>query len=271
MRVLISADMEGISGITHTSFLAADRPNWALGQEYMASDINAAIEGALAGGATEVIVRDAHGGGLNLRLKDLDSRAQLLAGSSAPLSMMTGVDRCDLAMLIGYHAHFATETGILDHTFDVQIRLWINGVEVGETGLNAALAGHFGVAVGLVTGDQAVSAEAKALLGNIETVQVKEAFGRQSGLCLHPQTTYPLIRDAAKRAVGRQAEFKPYVVSSPVEMRMEFLTSQMAQRAMFYPYAERVSPRAIKFTAENMDLAFRAFYCLATLTGISIW
>ncbi len=270
MRVLISADMEGISGIVHTSFLAADRPNWALGQEYLASDVNATIEGAFAGGATEVIVRDAHGGGLNLRLKDLDPRAQLLAGSSAPLSMMSGVDRSDLAMLVGYHGHFATETGILDHTFDVQIRLWINGVEVGETGLNAALAGHFGVSVGLVTGDQAVTAEARALLGNIETVQVKEAFGRQAGLCLHPQLTYPLIRDAAKRAVERQVEFKPYVVS-PVEMQMEFLTSQMAQRATFFPDAERVSPRAIKFTAENMDLAFKAFYCIANLTGISIW
>ncbi len=270
MRILISADMEGISGIVHTSFLAADRPNWSLGQEYLASDVNAAIEGAFAGGATEVIVRDAHGGGLNFRLKDLDQRAQLLAGSSAPLSMMTGVDRSDLAMLVGYHGHFASETGILDHTFDVQIRLWINGLEVGEVGLNAALAGHFGVPVGLVTGDQAVTGEAKALLGEIETVQVKEAFGRQAGLCLHPKTTYPMIREAAKRAVERQSEFKPYLVT-PVEMRMEFLTSQMAQRAMFYPYAKRVSPRAVQFTTENMDLAFKAFYCIATLTGIPIW
>ncbi|MGE5652900.1 MAG: M55 family metallopeptidase [Bacillota bacterium] len=271
MRVLISADMEGISGITHTSFLAPDRPNWSLGQEYMVSDVNAAIEGAFAGGATAVVVRDAHGGGLNIRLKDLDPRAQLLAGSSAPLSMMTGVEHADLAMLVGYHAHFASDTAILDHTFDVQIRLWINGVEVGETGLNGALAGHFGVPVGLVTGDQAVTAEAKALLGAVETVQVKEAFGRQSGLCLHPQATYPLIKEAAKRSVARHAEFHPYVVGTPIEMRMEFLTSQMAQRAMFYPYAERASPRAVRCTAENMDLAFKAFYCIATLTGISIW
>src|SRR5512143_1801552 len=187
MRVYLSIDMEGIAGVVHEDQTNPVDPRcaseYARFRRLMTLEANAAIEGALAGGATRVLVNDSHWTMRNLLAEELHPGAELLSGGPKTWSMMEGIDRgWDLAALVGYHARAGTARAILDHTYtDRILDVRLNGVSVGEIGINAALAGAFGVPVVLVSGDAATAAEARALLGDsVRTVVVKEAVSRDS-------------------------------------------------------------------------------------------
>jgi D-amino peptidase len=270
MKILIAADMEGVSGVVAWEHVDPGHSEYARFRKLMTAEVNAAVRGACEGGAEAIVVADGHAFGRNVLVEELDPRAQLHTGSPNPLGMVAGaaVD-VDGALFIGYHARAGTENAILDHTWSSSrvANLWLNGDLVGETGLNAALCGHFGVPVLMVSGDRAVCQEAAALLGNVETVAVKEATGRMAAHCLAPEVAQERIREAASRAVVRLRDSdtpEPLRLAAPVTLAIEFPKSDMAEKASFLPGAHR-EERRITYTAEDMLEAFRAMQSMLAL------
>jgi len=210
MRVYISVDMEGIAGVVHESQTDPTTPAFAA--EYgrfrrlMTAEANAAVEGALAAGATRVLVNDSHWFMRNLLAEELHQAAELVSGDPKPRSMVQDIDGgFDAALFIGYHARAGTRNAILDHTYADRIHdVRLNGKPVGELGLNAALAGVHGVPVALVSGDSAVATEAKDLLGQgVGTVIVKEAVSRHAAKSVAPAAACRMIREEVPRALKR--------------------------------------------------------------------
>lgn len=260
MKIFISVDMEGITGVTCWDDVDHTKPSYQRFRRVMTAEVNAAVEGALAAGASAVLVNDSHGGMRNVLIEELHPKADLISGSPKPLGMMCGVDSdVDLAFLIGYHAKAGTSQAILDHTWSSSklYTLYLNGQEVGETGLNAAIAGHFGVPIALLTGDQAVTAEAKALLGdNLQTVAVKHALSRYSARSRSLEDVYGHIRSAAEVAMS-EPHPKPLVLEDPITVGIEFVTSVQADLVCsIFPETRRVSGRRVERTAEDMVGAF---------------
>jgi D-amino peptidase len=268
MRVFISVDMEGITGVTCWDDVDSSKPSYERFRKVMTAEVNAAVEGAADAGATGVLVNDSHGDMRNILIESLHPKAELISGYPKPLGMMCGVDSgVDLAFLIGYHARAGTTNAILDHTWSSSRvhSLVLNEQVVGETGLNAALAGHFGVPVGLLSGDQAVTEEAKALLGDhLRVVSVKKPLSRQAAQSLPLEETQAYIRAAAKAAVaGPNPE--PFVLSSPVTLAIEFVTSLNADGAATLPGARRLSGRRVEYTGDDVVMAFRAMEAMLAL------
>jgi D-amino peptidase len=263
--------MEGISGVIHWDHVDARHPEYTRFRRLMTGDVNAAIRGAFSAGAGEVVVSDGHSYGRNILIEELDPRARLDAGSPAPLSMVTGVDNeVAGALFIGYHARSGTPNAILDHTWSDErvANAWLNGRLVGETGLNAAVCGHFNVPVIMVSGDQSVCAEAVDWLGQVETAVVKHAHGRMAAECLPPATAQAKIEAAATQAVTRLrqgAAPAPLRLPKPVIVAVEFNQSEMADKAMLLPGARRGPDRRIEYTAEDMLQAYSAFRALLSL------
>ena len=270
MKVLISADMEGITGVTTWDQVTPAHPEYARFRQLMTSDVNAAVRGAFSGGAQEVLVTDGHWNGSNILVEDLDARAKLNSGSPSPMSMMQGIDGgVDAAMFVGYHARQGTPQAVLDHTWSTTCvhNVWLNDALAGEYTLNAALAGHFGVPIVLATGDQAACSQISQVIPSIGTVVVKRASGRYAAECQPPAVTVPLIEAAARHAVERlSTSHAPaaYVVSPPIHLVVEFQSSDMADRAGLLPGVSRDGLR-LAFTAQDMPQAHAVFRSLVTL------
>ncbi|WKZ48780.1 MAG: M55 family metallopeptidase [Anaerolineales bacterium] len=270
MKILIATDMEGITGVTTWDQVTPGHAEYARFRRLMTQDVNAAIRGAFEAGADEIIVADGHWNGSNILIEELDPRARLNTGSPSPLSMMQGIDESvDGVFFVGYHARNGMQNAILDHTWSSKTvaNLWLNEILTGEYGLNAALAGHFGVPVIMVTGDQTACAEVQNLLGDMEHAIVKQATGRFAAECLPAQLTQDLIFNAAARAVTRLADGDspdPFVLDSPIRATVEFFTSDMADRAALMPASSRKETR-VSLTGQTMDVVYRGFRAMVTL------
>lgn len=270
MKVYISADMEGTSGIVHSDQTDPSHHEYQHFRKTMLAEVNAAIEGAVKGGAQEILVNDSHWNMRNLIIEDLNPAATLLSGSPKPFSMMTGIDGgYDAVFFTGYHARAGSAFGNLDHTYtgpQLVQNVWLNGVEVGEYGLNAALAGHFGVPVVLITGDQTACAQAKELLGDdLEAVVVKEATGRASAKNIHPTKVHQMIREAAERATAARKKRAPFVVKSPITLRLAVARSSQAEIISLMPNVKRVAPRLVELTHDDYAVIFNAFRAMLVL------
>ena len=256
-RVFISIDMEGISSIVSWAEVDRNNSEYAHARKIMASDLNAAIEGALEAGPKEIVVSDAHGGMRNLRPEEVHEAAQLIRGSPKPMGMMEGIkEGYDAAMYVGYHSMKGTENGICAHTISggsVQA-VYINGRETGEFGLNSALAGHYGVQSVFLAGDYAATVEADAFVPGITTAAVKWAVGRYSAKCLHPNEAARLIKKKAKEALTKEYP-TPRVVDSPVEVKIKFATSTQADVASLIPSLERVAGTTMKGVYDDYQTA----------------
>src|SRR6058998_615484 len=234
--------MEGVAGVVHES--QTDPTNPACAAEYarfrrlMTAEANAAIEGALAAGATQVVVNDSHWFMRNLLAEELNPAAELLSGDPKPRSMVEGIDGgFDTALFIGYHARAGTPNAILDHTYADRIHeVRLNGRPVGELGINAAYAGAHGVPVALVSGDAALAAEAKDLLGETVTaVVVKQAVSRHAAQSVAPAVACRMIREGVAQALKRQ--HTPFVVGPPVTIEVDFAMTIHADMAELCPGA----------------------------------
>ena len=234
MKIYIVTDLEGVSGVV--TFTDTGRDTNRSGPRYEASrlllteDVNAAVQGALDGGATDIIVNDGHGSGSNFVMENLHPGARYLTGSGR-VSVLDDLDASTTAvMLVGYHAMSGTPKAVLDHTQSSTSwrRYFINGIETGEIGQMAVIAGHFNVPVVCVTGDLAATIEARALLGDVETVAVKEGRGRTAAICLAPVKAREMIRAAAKRSLGKIGKIKPYKIKIPAEIKLECATTDVA-------------------------------------------
>jgi D-amino peptidase len=273
MKILIAADMEGVTGVTSWDHVSPDHNEYARFRRLMTRDVNAAIQGAFEAGADEIVVTDGHHKGANILLEELDPRARLNSGEWKPFSMVQGVEASvDGVFFIGYHARAGTQDAILDHTWSSRCvaNLWLNDLLVGEAGLNAAVCGHFGAPVLMVSGDQAVCAEVLDLLGTVEVAVVKRATGRTSAECLPPQATQEKICEAASRAVSRLKSGKAppvFNLPAPVQVAVEFHASEMAERASLLPETRRTDGRRIEFSASEMPAAYRLFRATVALAS----
>jgi D-amino peptidase len=272
MKILIAVDMEGITGVTTWDQVTPGHAEYARFRKLMTQAVNAAVRGACEAGAEEVIVADGHWNGSNILIEELDPRAKLNSGSPSPLSMMQGIDdSVDAVFFVGYHARNGSPNAILDHTWSSRTvaNVWLNELLTGEYGLNAALAGHFGAPVIMVSGDQTACAQMSELLGDAEVAVVKQASGRFAAECLSPQVSQELIYESACRAVERLAQGDvndPFVLDTPVRVTVEFFTSDMADRASQMPFAQREG-RRVSFPAQEMETAYRAFRTMVMLAS----
>lgn len=268
MKVYISVDMEGIAGIV--SWRQDDGEHRALTRKLMTEEANAAIEGALAAGATEVVVSDSHNTMINLLPDELRPEARLISGSGRPLSMVDGIDESfAAAVFVGYHGAMGTQNGVLDHTYSSATvhGLRINGETRGEIGINAGVCGYFGVPVVCVAGDEAAAAEAGALLGDVVTVPVKQGLGRTSANSLHPQVARERIKEGVEKAVRQAGQHKPWQPETPVTFELTFFNSKMADMAMLVPGTERVDGVTVTFTHEDYLVAYKAMRALLSVAG----
>lgn len=265
MKLLISADMEGISGVVDWKHVDSSHTEYQRFRKLMTEDVNAAIRGAFKGGIDEVVVSDAHGSKTNILIEDLDDRARLNSGAISPLAMIQGIDDgVDAAIFIGYHACNGTQDGVLAHTVSggQVANVWLNDRLVGEFGLNGAVCGHFGVPVLMVSSDLAGCLEADAWVSGIETVVVKEANGWLSAECLPPSLVQIKIEESAQRALAR---FKDggapelLMVSAPVRIVLEFTRVAMAEKASGMPGVKRLDGRRIEMESLDMHTAYRTF------------
>jgi D-amino peptidase len=270
MKILIATDMEGITGVTTWDQVTPGHAEYERFRKLMTQDVNAAIRGAMEAGAEEVIVADGHWDGSNILIEELDPRARLNTGSPSPFSMMQGIDESvDGVIFVGYHARNGTPDAILDHTWSRKTvaNLWLNETLTGEYGLNGGVAGHFGVPVIMVTGDQTACAQVVEILGDMETAVVKQATGRFAAECLPPQVTQELIFTSAVRAVTRLLDGDvpdPFVLDAPMRVTVEFFTSDMADRASKIPFTQRDGTR-VSLTTQEMASAYSGFRSMVML------
>lgn len=265
MNVYISVDMEGISGVVFPGQCESGKQDYGRFRKLMTAEVNAAVEGALAGGAERIIVNDAHGRQNNILIEELHPAAELISGVPKPHGMMQGIGpEIDAAFFIGYHAMAGTGNGILAHSMTGQVaELSLNGLLVGETGLNAALAGAFDVPVVLVTGDQVTTEEARSQLGDIETVAVKEGVSQTAARCLHPEVAAEKIKAAAERALNLKV--KPFKVTFPLRTRITFKIPFSADMAELVPGIHRVDGNTVEWTSEDINSFYSTFQAVVFL------
>jgi D-amino peptidase len=263
MRVFISADMEGATGVVHRDQLVPEGKTWERARALMTRDVNAVITGILrAAPDAEVIVADAHAVMRNILIEDLHEAAQLLSGPATfenrPLGMVQGIETgCDLAFFTGYHSRAGTPGGLLAHTWSSRTltNVRLNGDLAGETTLNAAIAGHWDIPVGLVSGAHELEAEADAALPEgYVFVSTKRSYGFTAALCLPPARTAKLLADGGAEAVrrfkaGRLSPLKPRL---PVTIEAEFHRREMAERAAEAAGVERTEETRVAATADTV-------------------
>lgn len=273
MRVYLSVDMEGVAGVVHEDQTNPIDPRCAgeygRFRQLMTAEANAAVEGALAAGATRVLVNDSHWEMRNLLAEQLHPAAELVSGSTKPRSMLEGIDAgFDAACFIGYHARAGTPHAILDHTYTDRIfRVRLNGTEVGELGINAALAGRFGVPVAVVSGDQALAAECSALLGpGTRAVVVKHAVARHGARSVPPAEACRMISEGV--SAGLRNLPAPWTVASPSTIEVEFCSTHHADMAELVPESERVGGRTVRVSHADYAETFRAFRALYNLASV---
>ena len=255
LKIYISADMEGVVGTVTGEQLGPSGFEYERARRWMTAEVNAAIRGARAAGASEILVSDSHGNGQNLLLDDLPPDITVIRSWPRPLSMMAGIDDTfDGAIFIGYHTSTDNPAGVRAHTMS-SARLTsvkLNGRPVPETGLNAAIAGHFGVPVIMLSGDDAIAREATDLLGDLETAVVKKAYGFHSAETMMPEAAYRLIEETAARAVARIGDFEPWDLGGPVELEVSFKHYQPVEALGYLEIVERIDSHTIRYTGSDM-------------------
>jgi D-amino peptidase len=263
-RVFISADMEGATGVATPKDVVRGEDGYERGTELLHGDVNAAVAGAVAGGADEVLVNDSHATMRNLDRERLDDRADLIRGSTKPRSMTQGLDPDhDVALFVGYHAKAGTPNAVLNHTFigHELVELRVDGTPAGEMGWNARMAGALGVPVGLVTGDDRTTAEAGEEVPDAETVAVKTGVDRFTARCRPPGRTTAEIREAAERAVGRalEGDLDPADPGDgEVTLEVDWSATNHAARAAALPSVERRGGRTTAVAGDGYEAAYAA-------------
>ncbi|WP_447577270.1 M55 family metallopeptidase [Achromobacter kerstersii] len=277
MKILISTDIEGVAGVFHPEQVRAGNGEYERARAWMTAEANAAVQGAIAGGAEDILVNDSHGGFRNLLPDGLDERARLVLGKPRYLGMMGGLEEgCDAVFMIGYHSR-SQGRGILAHTINsfAFARVFINGMELGEAGLYGAMAGEMGVPVILATGDDVFISETRDTFPGAEWVQTKVAHGQGSGVTLSPAASRRAIAAAAETAVrnlkaasGKSSGGKaiPFRIPAPIECRLQTQSAALADLFCMWPTLERVDGVTLRFTVDSMQSAVRTLNSLAAMS-----
>ena len=261
MKVHITADMEGIATISHDEQADYKSDEYPRMCEIMTGEVEAAIQGAKDGGADEIIVCDAHDTGRNLLVEKLDEDIEIVQGSAYDLGMMNGITSdCDASLQVGYHSMRHTHAGTLGHTYTYDIaQLKFNKTVIGESGLSAAIAGHFGVPLVFVSGDSHAINQARRLVKNIVGVPTKTGVGLYGVHSLTPGKACRNIRKGVKEALEKKDEIKPFIVRKPILMEVELERPLMAEYASNIPQVRRVNIKTVSYKAKDVIEAFNVF------------
>ena len=266
MKILISADIEGISGVVDMEQIFPEARDYGRARRLMTKEVNAVIEAAFEHGADEVVVSDSHHHN-NILIEELYPRATLISGSYQPLSMMQGIDNSvDAVFFVGYHARAGTPEAVIDHTYVFRaINVKINGKLMGEAGINGRLAGCFGVPVVFVSGDQKAIMCAKEELNNPVGVVVKESISRTAAK-IYP---FPIVKERLTAGVSEAMKniklFKPTVEEGPVKLEVSFAISNMAEICLLIPGVTKEDGRIIIYTGKEYMEVFRV------MLGLTRW
>ncbi|MEX0976709.1 MAG: M55 family metallopeptidase [Woeseia sp.] len=255
LKLYISADMEGVVGVVSGDQLGPGGFEYERFREFMTAEVNACIEAARAAGVTEILVSDSHGNGQNLLIEKLPKDVMVVRSWPRPLGMMAGIDGSfDAVILLGYHSSTANERGVRAHSFSsanvTGVRL--NGKSMSEASISAAIAGHFGVPVIMVSGDHIAVAETQVIVGDMEGAVVKWATGFHSAQSLTPDAAYDVIRASTRTALGRIDEFEPYVIEAPLNLELSLKHYRPVELLAYLPNVERVNSHTLGFVGEDM-------------------
>lgn len=255
LKIYISVDMEGIAGVVTDHQLGPEGFEYQRFREFMTAETMAAINAAKQAGAMDILVSDSHGNMENLLIEKFPTDVRIIRGRPRQLGMMAGIDSTfDAVLFIGYHASTNNPEGVRAHTFSsaTLTRIAINGKEMTEGSWNAAIAGHFGVPVVMISGDDAAVAEVGAQIGPIEGAVVKNNLGFHSANTLTPEASQQLIAEKVKVALGKLQEFKPFKVTSPLTLDISFKHYQPAEVLAFLPGVERLDAHSIRYHPKDM-------------------
>jgi len=268
VKVYLSSDMEGTAGIVDWEQCVGPGPEYEIGRRLLLDEVNAAIDGALDAGATEVLVNDSHSVMRNLPPALLHGGAGYLSGRGKPAYMMEGLDDTfDAVFLVSYHGSAGTSS-VLSHTYNpaavAGVRL--NGMVTGEAGINALVALRHRVPVALVTGDDVTAREAEPFLPGAQCVVVKESVSRHAARSLHPREACRRIREGAQAALSRLDEIPLPSIELPARLEVDWLTADMAQLATELPGVARTGERTVAMTGDDSLRLYRTFVVAVALT-----
>ncbi|ARE73720.1 M55 family metallopeptidase [Streptomyces sp. NPDC059558] len=272
MKILISADMEGATGVTWPADVLPGTPQWERCRVMFTSDVNAAVLGFYDGGADQVVINEAHWTMRNLLLEKLDARAEMLTGRHKTLSMVEGVQHGDVdgVAFVGYHTGAGSE-GVLAHTYLANsiTGVWLNGTRASEGLLNAHVVAEYGVPVILVTGDDLTCVDAAGYAPGAATVAVKDHVSRYAAVCRTPARTAADIRAAAKEATALAVRREP-VRGGPFTVELEFDAAHLAMAATVVPGVERSGERKVAYSTGTMYEGIRAFKAVTTVVSAAV-
>jgi D-amino peptidase len=261
MKVFITTDLEGVAGVLLDTQVGVtgDSAEYQKARHLLTQEVNAAVEGALAGGATEIIVDDAHYSGFNFIFEELHPGARYIMGAPRPQWPPLLDGSFDATFFLGCHAMAGTEGAVRDHTMSTTgwHHMWVNGQRMGEIGLWAAVAGHYGVPCLLVSGCDKACAEAAALIPGIGTVASKQGISRYCALLESAEKVQQMIREAAETALSRVKEIAPLRLARPVEIKVEYNVTGQADTVSLTAGRERVDARTIAYRGGDILEAFR--------------
>jgi D-amino peptidase len=267
MKIYVSVDIEGISGVVHGDMMMPSEREYERGRRLMTRDANAAVRGLVEGGAGYILVSDGHGPMRNMLIEELHERAHLVTGTgdARDYCQLQGADSTtfDAAVLVGYHAMARTQQAIHPHTIAgaVVSELRVNGIPHGETGLNAAVLASLGIPTIMVTGDKTTMQEARDFLGDsIQTVEVKQACGHNAAICRPLSECYADITSTAATALGNISEIKPYEPESPWTLEVDFNTMAQCNRASRTANVERLSSLSVQIYGETPWQQYRSLW-----------
>jgi D-amino peptidase len=268
MKIFLSSDMEGTAGVVDWEQCVGDGAEAVAGRQLLLDEVNAAIAGAVAGGATEIVVNDSHSRMRNLPAQELLGEASYISGSHKPLYMMQGLDDSFGAVLfVSYHGSVGAPAG-LSHTYNPRAvsEVRLNGTVTGEAGINALVAAHYGVPVVLVTGDRCACEETAALLPGIHAAVVKEPVSRLAAHSLHPARACALIREVAEKAVATAAQAAPPPLGPVATLEISVRTTDIAEAATWVRGVERAGDRELAIRGEDLLSVYRSFCSAILLT-----
>lgn len=254
LKVFISVDMEGITGVVNWEDVSRTGKDYDYFRRIMTEEANAAIEGALAAGATEIIVRDSHGSARNIIPSLLNKNARLIRDwSGGPKGMMEGIDDSfDAVIFIGYHAKAGTPNALLEHTSSGNVTDFsINGTSMPEAGYNALIAGRYDVPVVFAAGDKALTEQVRELLGDVETVAVKEGIGG-AALNLHPEVAQDRIRAGVEHALRNLDRYQPLKWSPPYTLVLKLKDEEVVNSGSHFPGARRTGEWELTYTSDDI-------------------
>jgi D-amino peptidase len=272
VKILISADMEGATGVTWPADVLPGTPQWERCRSMFTSDVNAAVLGFFDGGADEVLINEAHWSMRNLLLEQLDDRAEMITGRHKTLSMVEGVQHGDVdgIAFVGYHTGAGTE-GVLAHTYlpNSITGVWVNDVRASEGLLNSHVVAEYGVPVVLVTGDDLTCEDALGYAPEALKVAVKDHVSRYAAVCRTPARTAADIRAAAKAATALAVRQEP-LVSGPFTVALEFDAEHLSMAATVVPGVRRVGERKVVYTSDTMYEGIRTFKAVTTIVSAAV-